>query len=254
VKLVIKDSRGAAVRELEGRREPGVHRIPWDLRLPPPKHAVLGVHEGAVGARALLGAFVLPGDYTVTLLVNGSPCGTQAVKVEADPLVNLPDAARDLQQRAITELTAMQDAVAAAAEALRAVAAQLEVVHDRLQRGLMMPRTVREHGSSLVRKVSILRRLLQSSHGGAETASGWPIDLGARIDDLKIEIAGSCSTPTPLQTRRLAKLQIELAELVAQLKGIMAEDLPTLNRQLEQSGLSPVRLSMRPLPTFAAAG
>src|SRR5581483_3705577 len=58
VKVQVTDPSGTVVREFEGSREPGIHRIAGDLRKPP-------AQQGTPGDR------IQPGTYRVTLTANG---------------------------------------------------------------------------------------------------------------------------------------------------------------------------------------
>jgi AraC-like DNA-binding protein/photosystem II stability/assembly factor-like uncharacterized protein len=252
VKLVIRNARAAVVRELDGPGEPGLHRVAWDLRLPPPQHLFPPGAETSCSPHALLGAFALPDHYAITLLVAGRPRDTQMLRVEADPLVSLSDAARELQQRGLIELTAMQDAVAAAAATLHSAGAQLQAVRDRLARMVMLPSTVVEAAGSLARRIRALSRIVEGN--GEETATdrativAHRVSFSTCVNRLKGEIAGSASPPTPLQAQMLVRCENALNRLVVHINAILTHQLPALNRQLEHHGASPVRVAARSLP------
>jgi hypothetical protein len=253
-RLVIRDARGAIVREIDGTPRPGIQRMAWDLRGPAPqKYAPSGIEAGAA---TWLGPFVRPGDYEVTLVVDRKGCGTQRVRVDADPLIDISDAARDLHHRAVAELTEMQNTVRSAAAALDAIWSQLHTAHDRLQRSTIVPGTVCSAGTALVRKVFALRRLVVG-HAPRQARKGSPpsarvgalrLTLTARVHGLKADIAGSTSAPTPLQAQMLNRLRHDTTELVEQVNTILTDELPTVNRLIELSGISPARVSARPLP------
>jgi AraC-like DNA-binding protein/photosystem II stability/assembly factor-like uncharacterized protein len=246
LKLVIRDTRGAVVRELEGPRDRGAHRVIWDLRLPPPHHLQASEDGAASSARARVGAFVLPGDYEVTLVAGGTVCGTRLARVEPDPGVTLSDAARELQQRALIELTAMQDAVAGAAAALHTVITHLQAAYSRLERSLVLPPSVLHAMAALARRTNALCKVVGAQAFAHDDASSViPVTLRMRVNDLKSEIAGTSSAPTPLQTQALARLQTELSQLVGQANAILTHQLPAINRQLEHHGASPLRLATK---------
>jgi AraC-like DNA-binding protein/photosystem II stability/assembly factor-like uncharacterized protein len=247
VKLLIKDATGALVRELEGNRTAGIHRVAWDLRLAPPRDLRASPPSGSPDP-AWLGAFVRPGDYDVALVVNGRFSGTRPVRVEADPFVDLSDAARDLQRRAVTELTEMQNAIGAAAASLEPLGSQMDAVRDRLGRSAIVPAGIRQAAAALAGKVSTLRGRIGSGPQDQETETS----AYAGVHGLKAEIVGSTSVPTPLQHHRLQQVRAEVVRCVAELEAVMTADLPTLNRLLDRSGMSPIRVARR--RTGAAAG
>jgi AraC-like DNA-binding protein/photosystem II stability/assembly factor-like uncharacterized protein len=255
VRLLVKDARGVQVREIDGSAAAGLQRISWDLRAQAAQAAAPLTDMGAS-----LGAFVRPGDYEVTLVVDRKGCGTQRVRIEADPLIEIPDTERDLHQRAIGDLTEMQNTVGSAAAALDAIWSQLHAAHDRLQRSTIVPGPVCSAGTVLVRKVVALRRLVVS-HTPRLTRKvapqvhamvGTQATLSTRVHALKADIAGSTSAPTPVQSQALQRLRREMSEMIEQLNAILTEELPLLNRMIERNGISPARVSTRPLPALPA--
>jgi membrane-associated protease RseP (regulator of RpoE activity) len=101
--LKVTDVTGKTVRELSGSRDPGLHRVTWDLRGTAPGGAAPtgrgprgggagGGGGGGGGGRGPGGGFggfapiVSPGIYRVVLTVDGQEF-SQAVRVEADPSI-----------------------------------------------------------------------------------------------------------------------------------------------------------------------
>jgi photosystem II stability/assembly factor-like uncharacterized protein len=87
VRISIRDSSGAVVRELSGDdladvRAPGLNRVSWDLRQQPPARSSGG---GRGSGRSSRGPFVPPGVYRVELIVDGKNAGVRSVRVSADP-------------------------------------------------------------------------------------------------------------------------------------------------------------------------
>jgi photosystem II stability/assembly factor-like uncharacterized protein len=105
VSLKVVDYTGKTIRELPGRTEPGLHRVAWDLSLPPPQRgADTGAAPGAPGQRrgggggrgggqgrggAPVGPPAPPGLYQVVLTVDGQEL-VQSVRLEADPSLPSP--------------------------------------------------------------------------------------------------------------------------------------------------------------------
>ncbi len=79
VNLKVVDAAGQTLRELRSTREPGLHRVTWDLtRIPP------GRTGGSVRGR-VQGVPVPPGTYGLILNVDGEEF-TRTVRVESDPI------------------------------------------------------------------------------------------------------------------------------------------------------------------------
>ncbi len=70
VLLVVRDALGEAVRWVEGTAKPGMHRVTWDLRRPPPDPIELSTPGFTPPwARPPQGPLAPPGQYSVKLLV-----------------------------------------------------------------------------------------------------------------------------------------------------------------------------------------
>jgi hypothetical protein len=98
IHLTIRDPLGSIVREmsaddLAGSRAPGLNRVSWDLRHQPlAATSGGGPPGGGRGRRPSPGPFVLPGEYTVVLTVDGQEVGVRTVRVSADPLLDITEA------------------------------------------------------------------------------------------------------------------------------------------------------------------
>ncbi len=86
----------------------GMHRFVWDLRYPRPKSLRYGYSIAAVWDEGTPvhpeGALILPGNYTVTLSVNGKEF-TQPLKVKLDPRVHVKENALEKQLKFSQEIT-----------------------------------------------------------------------------------------------------------------------------------------------------
>jgi photosystem II stability/assembly factor-like uncharacterized protein len=136
VKLTIADASGTVVRELAGdalkdRTEPGVNIVTWDLRvepLPAPAGQPAGPGGGGgFGGGGLNGPLVLPGEYRVTLSVDGREAGETRLGVAGDPEITITDADRRAWFETSLELHALQRTANEAADAVRACEQALEI-------------------------------------------------------------------------------------------------------------------------------
>ncbi|MEN9818215.1 MAG: hypothetical protein RLZ32_2095, partial [Gemmatimonadota bacterium] len=136
VRLVVRNARGAVVRELTGPSAPGVHRVPWDLRHPAGGSTVEGgpgagmARGGAargdqrpalplpahtIGPR---GITVAPGAFTVTLVVDGAE-QAQPFTVRADPALGIAQADHEAREAFLLEVLDVQRRLQAATAAFR---------------------------------------------------------------------------------------------------------------------------------------
>lgn len=100
VSLQIFDYEGKLVRSLPTRREPGLHRIPWDLtRNPPPRSGAVSTSQTAGRGRGApaFGPRVPAGEgiYKVVLNVDGAEL-TTGVRVLPDPSIPVSEAFAEL--------------------------------------------------------------------------------------------------------------------------------------------------------------
>jgi photosystem II stability/assembly factor-like uncharacterized protein len=253
VRLIIHDAHGRTVRTLDGPRTAGLHRACWDLRERPPRRVSAQGRGGSGPSEILEGPFAPSGRFQATLMVNGRTCGARTFSVDLDPLVDLPEPARELQRRALVILTDMQDRLNACASALRVVARELAPLYAQLRQQSSLPASVLNTIAALVHSVATLRRTV-----GDNPIAPAPLDAGRpalrpRVDALKAQIAGSPSPPTQTQSEALARLRQELAAALALMANLVVGELPTTNRLLDSHGLSAVRLTMKRSHGFTLA-
>ncbi len=137
VRLVVRNARGAVVRELAGPSAPGVHRVTWDLRHPAaagdggPGAPGAGMARGGaargdqrpalplpahtIGPR---GITVAPGSFTVTLVVDGTE-QAQPFTVRADPALGIAQAEHEAREAFLLEVLDVQRRLQAATAAFR---------------------------------------------------------------------------------------------------------------------------------------
>jgi hypothetical protein len=176
----------------------GSHRFVWDLHYAPPPGARRSYPIAAVyrdTASTPLGPWVLPGEYTVRLTVDGRS-QTQPLTVKMDPRVKTP--AEGLAQQFTLSLQTYED-MRQAGETLR----QIRALHTRLQE--LQPRAKQEE---LTEALSALDRKAQALAGSGEGAGRRGRGRPAR-------------TPEPT----LARLQGESGRLLEILQG--ADAIPT---------------------------
>lgn len=125
--LVVRRRDGRVVRTLDVSGAAGLHRVVWDLRYaPPPGRSFGGEGSGAlpvlahpIGAR---GAFVAPGEYTVTLTAGGATA-TQTLAVRGDPLMPITQTQWATRETFLVGLAEFQEQVAQTLERVGAASA-----------------------------------------------------------------------------------------------------------------------------------
>ena len=128
------------------RAAPGINRVYWDLRhqpLPPlagqPAGGGGGGGGGGFGGGGNNGPNVMPGDYRVTLVVDGKDIATKTVRVIGDKDMPMTDAERKTWHDTALNLHEMQRVANEAAEAVTTLATQLTAAETLLKTAANAP-------------------------------------------------------------------------------------------------------------------
>jgi hypothetical protein len=180
VALRIRDAAGNQVREITGNdmrdaRGVGVNRVYWDLRHQPlaplagqqPQGG--GGGGGGFGGGGNNGPNVLPGEYRVTLVVDGKDVATKNIRVSGDKDMPMTDADRKTWHDTALNLHEMQRVANAAAEAVTTLATQLTAAETLLKSAANPPASAKTQIADVGTKLADLRRRLglnQQAGGG----------------------------------------------------------------------------------------
>jgi photosystem II stability/assembly factor-like uncharacterized protein len=254
VKLAIRNMTGALVREignedLRNLRGAAVNRTHWDLRYQPvdalrvrpqgAAAAAAGERGGGFGGAAGGGSpapFVLPGDYRVTLSVEGRDVGTRTIRVQNDPLIEISDAERKTQHDTALALhrllRSMNDAGAAAVAALD----QIRSIQELLKLLASVPPAVTTAADTLSRRIAdVARQVGVQGLGGGDGAQL----LRNRVTTTKAQIMASTSLPTAQQMQSARESGAEFTKLVADLNDALSAGLPALYKTLGENNVHP---------------
>lgn len=231
VVLEVRNTSGRVVRswddrELAAAAETGLHRIDWDLRYQPLAKPLIRVSPVSVlfSGSGVSGPFVPPGDYVVTLLVDGAAPVSRTVRVSADP--RSPHSTADLEQAdaARFALYEMHRALIESEEALGDLAARLASLRA-------------DTGSALAEIDSLARRAdarLASAASVVGVAYGRPAaprerdDLRTRVGDLEAQLLRSAAPPTEGQAATIARDHGALTDAVGLINTVIRDDLPRI--------------------------
>jgi hypothetical protein len=120
VAISIADAAGNEIATVMPGLRAGVNRVVWDLR-----HERLAARPGSrAGTRGAAGPFVVPGNYTVRLTVDGRAL-TRPLEVREDPRLDVPRAVRVAWTEALLRIAALQRDAAQLLERLQPVARRL---------------------------------------------------------------------------------------------------------------------------------
>jgi len=218
----------------------GMHRFVWDLHYPPPDSLQ---HEFPISAiyhdtpQYPLGPAVLPGRYTVKLMVNGKSYA-QPLVIKMDPRVKTPpDGLRqqfDLESQIADAMHRDYEAVQQA----RSLNQQLDKLKTRAQGQLS------QAVSALEKKLAEL----EGHEGGyyalyLSTPEGRSLtQLNAALRELLANADSADAAPTAQLVAMFQDVQSALDQQLERWKEVKSKDIPALNLQLKQSGLPPLNL------------
>jgi photosystem II stability/assembly factor-like uncharacterized protein len=256
VTIRIRDVQGTVVRELTGdltkdARAAGVNRVYWDLRyepLPTPPGQQGQGGGGGFGAAALLGPNVLPGEYRITLVVEGKEVATKPLRVSGDAAMPMSDADRKTWHDTTFTLHELQKAANDAADAVTTLETQLTTAESLLKTAGSAPGGGKQAIEEAGKRLAALRpQLGVGQTGGGGFGGGQNPNVRARIGQLKAQMMGSTSAPTAMQLRSATEAREDLAKVVQEVNDLMTA-VPQIYEKLGAAGLKPAALSAVKMP------
>jgi hypothetical protein len=219
-KLVIVNSGGETVRELEGPGEPGIHEVIWDLRIEPPYEA-----QGGQGGffRAPTGPRVLPGTYTVRLEAAGEVY-SQPVEVLRDPRIEISDVDRLARQDALMSVYTLNKSLNQANRTVTRLSGQVSDIKSLIEQHEDAPETLAADAKALGDTLSEIRQALSE------------VSRDARVGGA---IEGSTTRPTADQLWQIDRAWSKLPGLIERINEIINVALPALNQACDEHGIRP---------------
>jgi photosystem II stability/assembly factor-like uncharacterized protein len=240
VTLTVRDGSGVVARTLagddvEGRTSAGIQTVHWDLRVQPVPDLGLG---GGFGT-TLNGPFVLPGEYRVTLHVDGRDVGTETVRVAGDPAVEIADADRRAQFQAAMALHALHERADEAFSGVTVAYEQVEALREALGEG---GDDVPEAVSTRLEEIAEALEPVRQRFGVAVRGFGQQ-NVRSQVTRLKREIVSSTSRPSETQARRIGESRDALGEAIGEANVAIGE-VRDFYGDLVAQGLYPVDLKL----------
>jgi photosystem II stability/assembly factor-like uncharacterized protein len=260
VALRIRDAGGTLVRELSGNdlrdaRGTGVNRVYWDMRYAPvPQLAgqqAGGGGGGGFGGGGNNGPNVMPGEYRVTLVVDGKDIATKPLRVTGDKDMPMTDAERKTWHDTALNLHEMQRVATAAAETVNTLAAQLTAAEALVKSASNPPAAAKSSLADANTKLADLRRRLglnQQQGGGGGGFGGQQGNVRGQLGQVKGQLMGSTSMPTEQQIRQAGELREDMTKVIADVNELI-NAIPAIYDALGASGVKPAALKpVGPLP------
>jgi hypothetical protein len=248
LKLQILDPAGKTVSEIENiSKERGLNRVSWNLRYGGPAVRRPPTDEEVQFTGGPRGPQVLPGTYTVRLLV-GDKSYERKVEVRLDPTV-VGVTGAELRETLDMELRLrdMQTATNNALHTLDSLKAQLEFVERTVRDRLGANEVPKELSDALAaqkkRVEELQNRLAQPEGGLGFEGRSQLID---RIGGLFFTLDSSNAAPTPAARELYGDLQKEFDTKVGEVNRFLSESVPQLNEALRRVG-APTLMTGKPV-------
>ncbi len=264
VALRIRDAAGTQVREITGNdlreaRGAGINRVYWDLRHQPlaplagqPAGGGGGGGGGGFGGGGNNGPNVMPGDYRVTLVIDGKDVATRTVRVSGDKDMPMTDAEQKTWHDTALHLHDMQRVANHAAEAVNQLGTQLSAAEALLKSASNAPATAKQAITDANTTHADLRRRLglnqPQGFGGGGGFGGQQGNVRGQLGQVKGQIMGSTSMPTAQQVRSAVELREDLEKVIADTNALIAS-VPAIYDALGATGVKPAALKpVAPVP------
>jgi hypothetical protein len=248
LKLQILDAGGKMISEIENiAKEKGLNRVSWNLRYGGPTVRRPPTDEEVQFTGGPRGPQVLPGTYTVRLLV-GEKSYEKKVEVQLDPTVGGVTAA-DLRETLDMEirLRDMQTATNNALHTLDSLKSQIEfierTVRDRLGAS-SVPKELTDALAAQKKRVEELQNRLAQPEGGLGFEGR--AQLIDRIGGLFFTLDSSNAAPTPAARELYGDLQKEFDTKVGEVNKFLGDAVPQLNEALRRVG-APTLMTGKPI-------
>ena len=212
----------------------GMHRWVWDLRATAPTATHYDYPIAAVPHRTPLapqGPLVVPGVYTVRLTVDGKSM-TAPLTVKMDPRVHMSQAELESLHTVQTMMAASVDALAKADLEAHSVMQQAGAGKDK----------------ALAAQLASFNTALKTIVDGASKAQPHPglDDVTAEATQLYAGLDNADANPTAAQLAAAAHVRAEGKEVLSAWESFRQNQLPAINRELEQNHLPVIQPNQHP--------
>ncbi len=245
LKMQIIDDKGKTVAELENiAKEKGLNRVSWNLRYGGPQVRRPPTDEETQFTGGPRGPQVLPGTYTVRLLVGDKPY-EKRLEVRLDPTISVPVADLQTQLDMQLKLRDMQTTTNNALRTLDSLKAQLEFIERTVKDRLTtVPKELADKLTEQKKQVETIQNKLAQPEGSFGVAS--EAELVDRIGGLFFALDDSNAAPTPAMREEYGVLQTEFNQRIGEVNNFLSKTVPQLNELLRRLD-APTLMTGKPL-------
>ncbi|MBN1340751.1 MAG: hypothetical protein JXA03_15590, partial [Bacteroidales bacterium] len=229
--IEIFNASGQKVKILPAGMRKGINRVPWRMRMKPPRVPV----SSQLAVQALYGPSYPAGEYTVRV-TRGEEVSEDVIRIGYDPKLHHSAADRMLQQETLMKAYSLLEDLAfldhQAAEILTQSAKAGEIVGNK---------TLGRKLTALSTEMERFRKELSASTESAGITGEEK--LREKIAGIYGSVLGYQGRPTQSQVGMLETLQAEFNVKRAFLDRVAADQLPALNEMLEKEGMNGIVLT-----------
>jgi photosystem II stability/assembly factor-like uncharacterized protein len=250
VSLRIADASDTVVRTLAGddlkdKTKAGINRVHWDLRYQPLAEVPGGGNYNA--------PFVMPGEYRVTLAVNGKDIATRSVRVLADTAVRWTDADQAEWHDTSMAFHRLQERANEAAAAVNELGTQYQALEGLLKLAANLPAEAKTAVEAAGKQLVELRRQLGvpapgqapgQTGGGGGGGGGFGAqnqNVRGQLGQVKGQLMNAHSLPSAQQMRALTHGREDLTRVVAETNALITA-IPALFDTIGAGALKPATL------------
>jgi len=258
VKISVLDKDGKTVREFDGPGVAGVNRTNWDLRWDPPAEPTPEQQEAIAAGYGFgpRGPIAEPGEYTIKIKA-GEKEASQKVSVEEDTRVVISSADRAARWEAISQIYTMAKTADKDRKTIEGIQTALKSAREQWKKDAGKPNATKipdeivKAAEELQKKVdAVAGKFIREREGlgNAGPPFEWkPEPLPNQAQDLLADLDGFVAAPGGQQKEKLAELTPLVSEASTQVKKLAEEDLPALNKKMNEAGIPHIVPAPQPL-------
>jgi hypothetical protein len=243
------------VREFDGPGAAGVNRTNWDLRANAPAEPTPEQLEAIAAGYGFgpRGPLVDPGEYTVKIKA-GEKETSQKVTVEEDVRVTISAADRATRREAIDKLYAMAKTTDKDRRTIQGLQTVLKTTREEWKKDAekpdkpKIPDDIVKAADELQKKVDAVAPKFVREREGLGNAGPpfeWkPDPLPNQVQELLQDLDGFSAAPDGQQKEKIAELGPLVDDASKEVKTLLDEDLPALNKKMNEAGIPHIVVSV----------
>ena len=242
--LTVSDASGKPVRRISAANERGMNRVAWDLRYPAPqlhKDAERSSDQEEDWSPAPVGPLVMPGEYQVTLetRINGvfaQIAGPEKFAVEPLGARNMPPEDRAALTAFQQKVDSLYRAVAGALNLADDLKSRLSKIQTALQQTPAASKQLTKTAEQLNQRNLAILRKLRGDTALRDRNENTPPSVDDRVETIMQNERLSSSPPSKTDLDGYSIASEEFSEELGKLRTILEQDLPQLEKAMEQAG------------------